>query len=239
MNRQMRILVVEDEPDLCEAMASFLALDGHAAHGVGSAAAGTEWLRGNAADIVILDVGLPDADGIDWLTDNPLMRGKGLIVTTARGELDDRLRGRAIGADAYLVKPVEFAELRLVVRNIASRLTPLHPAGTADWRLDTVTWTLAARNGKTVRLSRSEALLLNALAANPGETLDRDSLIRALGQTPASYDPRRMEILVRRLRNKVKADIGDDLPVTTVHGRGYAFTAVIALGGTGMKRGSA
>jgi DNA-binding response OmpR family regulator len=229
MGKGMRILIIEDEPDLCEAMASFLALDGYSAHGVGSTMAGEEWLRKNVVDIVILDVGLPDGDGIAWLKDNPVMRGKGLIVTTARGELDDRLRGHAIGADAYLVKPVEFAELRLVVRNIANRLAPTRPAGSADWRLDTVTWTLKARNGKTVRLSRSEAVLLNALAADPGETVGRDSLIRALGQSPTAYDPRRMEILVRRLRNKVKTEIGDDLPLTTVHGLGYAFTAAIAL----------
>lgn len=236
MNKRMRILIVEDEPDLCEAMASFLALDGYSAHGVGSATAGAAWLRENAVDIVILDVGLPDADGIDWLTDNSAMRGKGLIVTTARGELDDRLRGHAIGADAYLVKPVEFAELRLVVRNIAHRLAPLRAAGTADWQLNTVTWTLTARNGKTVRLSRSEALLLNALAASPGETLDRDSLIRALGKSPTSYDPRRMEILVRRLRNKVKTETGDELPLTTVHGLGYAFTAAIAAQAMNSRR---
>lgn len=229
MGKGMRILIIEDEPDLCEAMASFLALDGYSAHGVGSATAGEAWLRKNAVDIVILDVGLPDGDGIAWFGDNPAMRGKGLIVTTARGELDDRLRGHAIGADAYLVKPVEFAELRLVVRNIANRLAPARPAGSADWRLDTVTWTLKAGNGKTVRLSRSEAVLLNALAADPGETVGRDRLIRALGQSPSAYDPRRMEILVRRLRNKVKTEIGDDLPLTTVHGLGYAFTAAIAL----------
>ena len=229
MSKRMRILIVEDEPDLCEAMASFLTLDGHSAHGVGSTAAGALWLRENAVDIVILDVGLPDGDGIAWLEDNPAMRGKGLIVTTARGELDDRLRGHAIGADAYLVKPVEFAELRLVVRNAANRLYPVQPTNSADWRLNTVTWTLAARNGKTVRLSRSEAALLNALAASPGETVGRDSLIRALGQSPTIYDPRRMEILVRRLRNKVKTEIGDDLPLTTVHGLGYAFTAAIAM----------
>ncbi|MBS4097973.1 MAG: response regulator transcription factor [Sulfuricella sp.] len=229
MGKRMQILIVEDEPDLCEAMASFLILDGYSAHGVGSATAGAAWLRGNAVDIVILDVGLPDADGIAWLKDNPVMRGKGLIVTTARGELDDRLRGHAIGADAYLVKPVEFAELRLVVRNIARRLTPVRPAGSADWRLDTVTWTLAAGNGKTVRLSHSEAVLLNALAASPGETVVRNALIRALGQSPAIYDPRRMEIMVRRLRNKVKTETGDDLPLTTVHGLGYAFTAAILM----------
>lgn len=224
-----RILVVEDEPDLCEAMVSFLQLEGFQANGVGSVAAADDWLRANPIDIVILDVGLPDKDGIAWIKQSESTRDKGLIVTTARGELPDRIRGLTAGADAYLVKPVEFEELHLIVTNLANRLGCGLPSPLPGWKLAPVHWELISSDGDVIKLTRSETLLLAALAASPGQTVLRDELIRALGYEPETYDLRRLEILVRRLRNKVRGQSSIRLPLETVHGQGYAFAADIAV----------
>ncbi|MDD2761125.1 MAG: response regulator transcription factor [Methylomonas sp.] len=224
---KISILVVEDEPDLCEAIVSFLELEGFQAAGVGSVLAADVWLKAHSVDIVILDVGLPDRDGISWIRQAEAIRGKGLIVASARGNLPDRIRGLAAGADAYLVKPVEFEELRLIVDNVANRLGCGMPSGAPGWKLDSVHWQLTSANGDIVKLTRSETKLLRALAASPGQAVNRDELIRVLGYEPDSYDPRRMEILVRRLRNKVSQQIQARLPLETVHGVGYAFAADI------------
>jgi two-component system OmpR family response regulator len=224
-----KILVVEDEPDLCEAMVSFLQLEGFQAAGVGSVAAADDWLTTYPIDIVILDVGLPDRDGIAWIRQSESIRDKGLIVTTARGELPDRIRGLAAGADAYLVKPVEFEELRLIVDNVANRLGCGIPNLLSGWKLATVRWELISPNGDIIKLTRSETTLLVTLAASPGQTVHRDELIRALGYKSETYDPRRMEILVRRLRNKVRLQYPIRLPLETVHGQGYAFAADIVV----------
>lgn len=232
MNEQLkdkiRILVVEDEPDLCEATVSFLKLESFHANGVGSIAEADAWLKAQPVDIVILDVGLPDRDGISWIRQNEATRNKGLIVTTARGELPDRIRGLTAGADAYLVKPVEFEELRLIVTNVANRLGCGIRSPASIWKHDSVCWELTSPDGDIIKLTRSESTLIATLAASPGQAVHRDALIHALGYAPESYDPRRMEILIRRLRNKIRMQSPSRLPLETVHGVGYAFVAEIS-----------
>lgn len=228
-NQTIQLLVVEDEPDLCEALVTFLQLDGFSVHGVGTARAAEIWMEAHAVNIVILDVGLPDQNGIDWISRLIANRSLGLVITTAHGELPERIRGLSVGADAYLVKPVELEELRLVILNLAKRLSLSLERPAVDWQLSPTRWELTTLNGSVIKLTRSEIQLLMTLANAPGIAVARDELVLALGHTPENYDPRRMEILTRRLRNKVKEQSGECLPLETVHGFGYAFTAEIVL----------
>jgi DNA-binding response OmpR family regulator len=222
----VRVLIVEDEPDLREAMVSYLNLEDFLADGVGSTQAADAWLTTHDVDIIVLDVGLPDRDGVSWLSQSAAIKGCGIIMATARHTLPDRLRGFNAGADAYLVKPVELEELRAIVQNLASRIGKV--VSPPCWQLNTVNWLLISPHGDTVKLTQSETILLGALAAKPGQTVLKGALIRALKQDPETYDPRRMEILIRRLRNKVRARTSTQLPLETVHGTGYAFVADIA-----------
>lgn len=225
----VRVLVIEDEPDLCEAMVSYLNLEGFLADGAGSTAAADAWLQTHDVDVIVLDVGLPDRDGVSWLNQSAAIKGKGIVMATARHELPDRLRGFKAGADAYLVKPIELEELRAIVQNVANRVDRVKTTAPAGWKLNAVNWSLLSPNGRTVKLTQSETMLLNALASQPGQTVQKDALVRALGHVPAAYDFRRMEILVRRLRNKVAKQTSIQLPLETVHGLGYAFASDIAL----------
>lgn len=226
-NDLVRLLVVEDEPDLCEAMVSFLALHGLDATGVGTLGAANDWLQSHPVDIVVLDVGLPDMNGIDWLRQRAPKAAMGIVIVTANGQLPDRLRGLDAGADAYLVKPVEFEELLAVTRNLARRLGVGQPAPPSRWQLDSVGWVLHSPQGQAVRLTRSEAVVVELLAAQPGRAVARAELAQALGHLPQLYDPRRLEILMRRLRRKVEEQTGQPLPLETVHGLGYAFAGPI------------
>jgi two-component system, OmpR family, response regulator len=230
-NEKARILVVEDEVDLREATVAYLQLDGMAAVGVGTLQAARSLLARHSFDLLVLDLGLPDGDARVWLEQNADLRDKGIIVTTARGERTDRIQGVQAGADCYLVKPVDLDELVGLARNLLRRLrTADQPTG---WILDTLKWTMQSPEARSLKLTHSELVLMQALARRPGESVSRDELAIALGHDPLVYDPRRLEVLVRRLRNKVAERLGYPLPLETVHGQGYAFVAPMTVNDSG------
>lgn len=220
------MLVIEDEADLRDATVTYLRLDGIDADGVGSLHAAELWLLLHHCDILVLDLGLPDGDGMTWLEERNGLRDKGIVITTGRTATGDRVLGAQVGADCYLVKPVLLEELTAVVRNLERRI---RPAGHEAWVLNTLSWQLMAPDGRAVKLTHSEQVLLTLLSRAPGKAVPRQDLVAALGHDPEHYDPRRMEILVRRLRTKVMDALGQHLPLVTAHRQGYAFTAPIAV----------
>lgn len=224
--RQIGVLVVEDEPDLREAMLAYLKMEGLQVAGAATLGQADLHLAAKAVDVLVLDLGLPDGDGLAWLGARQRSREQGVVVTTARGEVRERVSGVRAGADIYLVKPVQMEELACLINNLAQRLQP-GPAGV--WSLDRMSWQLASPDGRVVKLTATEHALLVRLAQSPGLAVSRQELVQSLGHDPRYYDPRRMEILVRRLRNKVRETLGCPLPVDTAHGLGYAFTEGVVV----------
>ncbi len=220
-------LVIEDDPNQREAIVTFLNLEGIAADGVGSLKIAERWLAIHRLDILIIDLGLPDGDGLEWIGQHPDLKSKGIIVTTARGRPEERVLGVKAGVDSYLVKPIHLEELTAVVRNVYRRISK--PDEEQAWTLDILAWDLTAPNRTTIKLSRSETLVLNVLAQCGGSGASREALIKGLGQNPEIYDWRRMEILVRRLRGKVEQKLGLPLPLRTIHGYGYAFNEPLLI----------
>lgn len=221
-----RVLVVEDEHDLLDATVTFLNLEGLVTDGVGSLAAADSWLRTHNVDMLVLDLGLQDGDGLHWLQHHASLRDKGVVITTARGHEHARIQGVRSGADVYLVKPVALEELSSLLHNLWRRLR-----GQLDqrWLLQPLGWLLQPPAGHPVRLTHSELLVLQRLAIQPGQAVSRQSLVEALGQDPEVYDYRRMEVLMRRLRNKVREASGMELPLETVHRLGYALITPIRV----------
>ena len=170
----------------------------------------------------LYDLGVREGDGLNWWGTHAHTQGKGVIITTARGEGVQRIQGIQAGADVYLVKPIQLEELASLVRNLMRRLrSHILP----QWTLKPQNWTLMSPSGMVVKLTHSETVLLQRLSRAPGQAISRQDLVLSLGHDPQSYDYRRMEILVRRLRNKTKELLGGELPVETVRRVGYAFTA--------------
>jgi len=223
-----RVLIVEDEPDLQEALVSFLRLEGMAAHGVGCLSDAQNWMAQNRVDVLLLDLGLPDGDGLAWLQQRQDLRDKGLIITTARSDTISRIHGIRAGADVYLVKPVLLEEVASLIHNLTRRLRGSAPPTT--WWLDETGWRLRTPDGHTIKLTHSEHMLLQRLVKSSGQAVSREALAISLGHKPEHYDFRRLEILVRRLRNKVKENGHMALPLETAHRYGYAFTAPIQMG---------
>ncbi len=221
-----RVLVIEDEVQLLEAIVTYLNMEGFVADGVSSLSTATHWMRTHPFDVLVLDLGLADGDGLDWLNKNTQLRDKGVIITTARGQPQQRVEGIRAGADVYLVKPIALEELTSLVANLLRRK---RSGSDPSWTIDRTHWTLQSGTGPAVKLTYSEAVFLQKMAAQAGEVVARQELVLSLGHDPRTYDFRRMEILVRRLRNKVKSELGRELPLETVRKIGYAFTASIQV----------
>lgn len=219
--RSPLVLVVEDEADLRDAIVSFLLLDGIDASPAASLQEADTCLANQYFDVILLDLGLPDGDGLDWLRQRDDLSSTGLIITTARGAKAQRLSGIRCGADAYFVKPLDLEELSLQVINLTRRVRPPKPG---QWLLNETQWSVVTPKGVAIKLTSTEIRFLLPLMQYPGEPVDRRALIDNLGHKSDYYDTRRMEIMVRRLRKKIETQAGEPLPLETIYGRGYAFT---------------
>ena len=223
-----RILVIEDEPDLQDALVTFLNMEGMLAHGVGNLTDAQDWIQNHEFDVLLLDLGMPDGDGLNWLRSRKDLQNKGVIITTARSDPLSRVSGIKAGADVYLVKPVLPEEIVSLVQNMMRRL---RGQTQLTWLIDETGWRLLTPEGHVLKLTHSEHMLLQRLAKTPGQAVSKEDLAICLGHQPEHYDYRRLEVLIRRLRNKAKENWGTALPLETAHRQGYAFTANIRVKG--------
>ncbi len=227
MNAKPLVLVVDDDGELSSMVAALFVREGWDVHTVLTGADGERALAALQPDAVLLDVMLPDANGLDlcrrWRASLP---GLGLLMFTARGDPMDRVLGLEIGADDYLPKPFEPRELVARVRALLRRQAPGR-GDTARLRFDGLVIDLLKREvlagERVVALTGVEFKLLAALAREPGRTLARESLSEAV--QPGSYKPldRTVDVQVARLRRKLRAASPGKEWVDTVRGEGYVF----------------
>lgn len=216
----VQILLVEDEPDLRNGLCDLLALEGYEVAGVGSIAAYNEWICDNQYQILLLDRTLPDGDGLELLRAHRAHHDVPVIIMSGKGAPEDRIAGLEADADYYLVKPIDVSELVAIIRRFERRREkPLEEV----YQLDGQRWKLFMPDKGIVPLTRSEMNLMSCFVEQPGMTVSRDEIIRALGGRPDVYDERRLEVLIRRFRKKVLEAGYADFPLSTVYGQGYAF----------------
>lgn len=177
---------------------------------------------GTSFDLVMLDVGLPDDDGVEIARHlRGLSPSIGIVLYTAYGGAGDRVRGLRAGADAYLVKPLDVDEVVQTIRNVLRRVRKEEAPAGDGWALVQQGWRLRTPSGATVGLNQAERQTLAALAAAARTPVPRDALIAALAGDVDGFDPHRLEMLVYRLRRKCVEQSGDVLPLRTVRGVGY------------------
>lgn len=232
-----RIIVVEDEDGLREQLVTYLTLSGFDACPAASAGELYRRMAVERFGIVVLDLRLPDEDGLSIATHLRQQLDVGIIMLTARTGSEDRTRGFEAGADIYLTKPLEMRELVAAVRSLSRRLgldadrgatagpCPTPPETPPAWHLDKAAFTLEAPNGKQVNLTINEVSLLARLTAQSGVVVSRGELLGALGYDPLDPGNRNLDAALRRLRLKVEASVGCQLPVRTIHSVGYIFEA--------------
>jgi two-component system response regulator MprA len=217
-----RVLVVEDDVDLRTVLLRGLQEEGFAAAGTGTGAEALERVERDAPDLLVLDVGLPDADGRDVCQ---ALRAQGVgtpvLFLTARDALTDRVTGFSAGGDDYLTKPFAFPELVARVHALLRRASTDLSAQSGPLRLDPVAHA-AFVHDERVALTPTEFRLLARLVAHPGEAVRRRDLVRTAWPHGARVRENTLDAYIARLRRKL-APFPEAPSIRTVHGVGYAL----------------
>ncbi|MCH8983046.1 MAG: response regulator transcription factor [Acidobacteria bacterium] len=220
----MRLLVVEDEPDLANALARGLRRDGHAVDIALTSIDADIRLRSATYDLVCLDWNLPDGSGLTLCRDLvsgdlPTLEGERpmILMLTARDDIEDRVEGLDSGADDYLVKPFAFTELSARVRALLRRDDDVSPViEVGELRLDPARFE-ASRNDDAVELTAKEFSLLHYFMAHAGEVLSQEHLLEHVWDEMADPFTNVVRVTVSNLRKR----LGEPQLISTVPGRGY------------------
>jgi len=221
------VLIVDDDVELSAMLVSLLQAEGWATQAVHSAAQAELALAQGLPKVLLLDVMLPDANGMDlcrrWRAAHP---GLGILMLTARGDPIDRVLGLELGADDYLPKPFEKRELVARLRALIRRQSPQATQTTIQWRFGRLVVDLLRRevlvDGVALQLTSMEFKLLVELARVPGQAVSRLQLSEAV--QAGGYRPldRTVDVQIGRLRRRL-AQAAHGEWVETVRGEGYAF----------------
>lgn len=229
------IVIVEDDPDVAKTIEHVLADFGFRTLWCRSAGDLFRRLRQQSPDLCIIDLGLPDMDGIEVMQRVRAVSPCGLLILTGRAHVSDRVMGLELGADDYVIKPFEPRELVARVRSILRRREGGAGAGGGrqiaefgGWRFNVTNNSLASPAGDEFLLSTAEADLLKVFVNSPNRILQREQLIggRDLAPTDRSIDVR-----ISRLRRKLEPTNDSPSFIRTVYGAGYLFLAAVTWSG--------
>ena len=222
------ILVVDDEPKIVQLVRDYLERAGYAVRTAGDGKAALALARRERPDLIVLDLGLPELDGLDVTRELRKTSDAPIIMLTARGEESDKLVGLELGADDYITKPFSPKELvarvRVVLRRVQNAINPnveiLHAA---DLTLDLPRMRVTAEGRAIEELTPTEFELLAALARQPGRIYSRAQLLDAVhGIAFESYE-RAIDAHIKNIRRKIEPDPHAPVYILTVYGVGYKF----------------
>lgn len=231
----LRLAIIEDNPDLLDELLAWLGYRGFEVWGTRSAEAFWRQLHSHPVDIVLIDIGLPGEDGFSVLSYLHELGHYGLVVVSARGQQQDKLQALSLGADAYLIKPVNFAHLAETLTALGARLQQDRPApqqpemasaapapapATGLWRLHEDK--LISPDARTLELTQQEYRLVELLMRNRNEVCSKLDLNACLFAHESEPDLHRIDVVVSRLRHKARQQ-GIHLPVRAIFGKGLAF----------------
>jgi two-component system phosphate regulon response regulator OmpR len=235
MAEPSHIVVVDDEPEICEMLADYLSHAGFAVSTAEGGAAMRKILEERPADLVILDINMPGEDGLSlarYLRANVKV---GIVMLTAAGEVVDRIVGLEMGADDYIAKPVEMRELLARVRAVLRRMPggapqvaegaapATHKTRFGPCQLDLDAHKLYDAAGEEVAITSMEFDLLKAFAEHPNRVLSRDQLLDLAHNKDWEPFDRSIDIRIARLRRKIETDPAKPQVIKTVRGAGYIF----------------
>lgn len=220
--RMLRVLLIDDDEKLAPLLCEYCAMYEISIDSALLPSAGLENLHSKDYDAIILDVMLPEMDGFKVCRKIRETHNTPIIMLTARGEVTDRIVGLETGADDYLPKPFEPRELVARLNNIVKRHTP-DVSDSSVLRYPDLSIDLTLREvvvkDTMLQLTTMEYELLVLLASSPGENYSRDDILNRLKGTETELFSRSVDILVSRLRTKLKPLT----PIKTVYGSGYSF----------------
>ena len=223
------LLLIDDDLRLTDMVGAYLRNNGYTVDTAGTLSAGREQLKQTSFDALVLDLMLPDGDGLDFtreLRSQPRTRRLPLLMLTARGEPMDRIVGLEIGADDYLPKPFEPRELLARVKALLRRAAPERGDDEvlSFGRLEVDLGARQARlGGQPCDLTSHQFELLTVLAKSPGRVLSRDQIMDSLKGHPLEAFDRSIDVHISRIRAVIEDDPKNPKRVLTVRGAGYVF----------------
>jgi two-component system response regulator MprA len=219
----MLILLVEDDLELRGLLARGLEDEGFAVAAARTGAEAMQRVQEAPPGALIIDIGLPDADGRDLCQ---ALRARGVqapvLFLTARDAMSDRLSGFAAGGDDYVTKPFHLVEVAARMRALLKRAGVTHTFQAAGLLLDPTAHEIHSGE-QTISLTPTEFRLIAALAGHPGKTLNRRTLVRAAWPDGAVVHDNTLDVYLARLRKKLR-DLPEAPEIATVHGVGYRLT---------------
>ncbi|GGI53947.1 response regulator [Oxalicibacterium solurbis] len=243
MENTDHILIVDDDREIRELLATYLVKNGLRASTAANGRQMRALLEEAPVDLIVLDLMLPGEDGLTLCRE--LRAGKWrnipVLMLTARSEETDRIIGLEMGADDYLAKPFAVRELLARIRSVLRRARMLPPnlqvteaaqfLHFGDWRLDTTARHLLDEQGTMVALSGAEYRLLRVFLDHPQRVLNRDQLLNLTQGRDADQFDRSIDLLVSRLRQRLRDDAREPRYIKTLRSEGYVFSAAVELRG--------
>ncbi|MGE8480120.1 Transcriptional regulatory protein CreB [Pseudomonas fluorescens] len=219
------ILIVEDESSIADTLIYALQADGHSTEWVTLGSAAVERQRLQPADLVILDIGLPDISGFETCRQLRRFSEVPVMFLSARDAEIDRVLGLEIGADDYVVKPFSPREVAARVRAILKRMAPRSetPAVATLFQVDTLRMQIVYRS-VSLALTRHEFRLLQCLLEQPQRVFSREQLLDALGVAGDAGYERTIDSHIKSLRAKLRQVAADAEPIQTHRGLGYSYS---------------
>lgn len=226
------ILVVDDDPRICQLLSHYLSGEGYRVRTATSADALFQAMAEQSADLIILDLMLPDQDGFVVTRQLRAQSDVPILMLTGRADVVDKVVGLELGADDYLTKPFDRRELLARVRGLLRRAQQKEVSAPTDdlavacfagWRLDLAGHVLLSPSREPVELTHHEFSLLVAFIKRSQRTLTRDDILNVIaGRDWSPYD-RSADVLIGRLRTKLEEDAKNPTLILTVRGVGYKF----------------
>ena len=231
------VYVVEDNTDLNKDLCEYLEMCGLEVVGCETGAAFYRALDARKPDAVILDIMLPDADGYQLAQHVRKTVDCGIMMLTSLSGMDYHLTGYKSGADVYLTKDSPLSVIEAALKPLLRRAsrgedeTPDESTPDDHWVLDLLNWTLRNPDGTEAKLTATERTIIKLLIEANGAWLTRPEIVEALGKADTAENCRNLDTAIRRVRQKIVKEIGEELPVRTAYGRGYAFASPATVSG--------
>jgi len=223
------LLIVDDDERIRDLLQRFLIRNGFLVSGARDAEHARRLLAGLEFDLLVVDVMMPGEDGIELTRRLRETRSTPILLLTARGEIEDRIKGLEAGADDYLAKPFEPKELLLRINAILRRVPHDEPETMLPkvLRLGQVRYDIDRaelwEGDEQVRLTATETQLMKILSATPGEPVSRIDLVEEMGRSGGAQE-RAIDVQITRLRRKIERDPRQPRYLQTVRGSGYMLT---------------
>ncbi|MEM7375882.1 MAG: response regulator transcription factor [Pseudomonadota bacterium] len=236
MNTDIQVAIVDDEPVVCRLLADAFTEAEMSTAVFHSGLPFLGWLKAHAPAVCIVDLGLPDHDGLALVNTVSRQSDAAILIVSGRAQVQDRVAGLELGADDYVIKPFDpievVARVRAILRRASARSGELRSDRTrrvrfGAWMANLATYEIAHSGGQSKTLSQAEASVLNVFLERPNQLLSRAQIQEAIGGSLTENFDRSIDVRVSRLRTKLDDDPRDPKTIKTIYGGGYVFVGEV------------